>query len=437
MSAMYSGRDVVQLLQNQKTELEEALGNAESAKRRHQKVRSELEGQIKQATQDLGVALLPTLDAASIARAVHLTGYTPFQHQDPVTAREQERHTLAAQLQAIACNPAYANRELLRHPRTGSLMVKRAELLEHRKPWLDVLEAASHPRLSRLLEAQYGTDAYEVPFWRMSYYQDWEAGDAILERFPGKKHFGEIRDDIVQARETVPTLTSALEDVDRQITEGNALDHQYSHLYAQYQSLDERYLAEARRRLVEHLLTMEPKWIAPRLQADANVHALYLRASGLYAKGRYLDAMVEEHAGKLYQQLAPQVHKIDRDIQKFSRPKHYHAWWPRDVIDRRVRSRRDRFAKQQQKFETHYTTVYVYDDWNRARGYDDFVWWYLMTDNRWSGSYIPEVAAFEHAHPDWARHHHAVEQEYDDSEAAAAIAAADDTTSASYGVDAS
>jgi hypothetical protein len=310
--------------------------------------------------------------------------------------------------------------------------MRREELLGHRKPWAEVLETAEHPRLNRLLEVQYGTDAYAVPFWRASYYQDWEAGDELLERFPGKS-FAQIRDEVLQARETVGTFDSELADVDRQIAAGNALDHQYSQLYAEHQSLDERHLANARKRLVEHLLTMEPKWIGPRLQSDPNVHGLYLRAHGLATKGNYLNAMVDEHAGKLQEQLKPQLQKIEKDIQKFRRPKNLQAWWPRDVIDRRVKSRRERFQKQQQKFETHYTTVYVYDDWNRARGYDDFVWWYLMTDNRFGGSYIPEVAAFERTHPEWS--HHAPEPTYDDSDAAAAIAS--ESNDSSYAVDAS
>jgi hypothetical protein len=337
-------------------------------------------------------------------------------------------------LQTISNSPAYANRELLRHPRTGSLITKRDELVGHRKPWADVLEAASHPRLERLLDANYGLPEYSTPFWRMSYYQDWEAGDEILEKFPGKS-FADVRNEVLQARETVSTFDSELLDIQRQINEGVTLDQRYTQAYERYQSLDQRYLDEARRRLVEHLLTMEPKWIASRIQADPNVHALYLRASGLQAKDKYLGAMLQNHAGTLHQQLAPQIQKIDRDIQKFSRPKHYHAWWPRDVIDRRVRSRRERFQKQQQKFEQHYTTVYVYDDWDRARGYDDFVWWHLMTDNRWSGSYIPEVASFEQSHPEWQ--HHVPEPTYDDSDAAAAIAMSDSSDDSTYRVDAS
>ena len=290
MSSMYSGRDVVQMLQGQKTELEEALGNAESAKQRHHRVQSELAEQVRAASNDLAVAVLPALDPPSVARAIELTGYTPFQHQDPVAAREHERAELAARLQSIANNPAYANRELLRHPRTGSLITRREELLGHRKPWAEVLENAEHPRLERLLEVKYGTIDYSVPIWRLSYYQDWEAADEIVERFPGQT-FAQVRDEVLQARETVGTFDSELADVDRQIAEGAALDHQYSQIYGQYQSLDERHLANARKRLVEHLLTMEPKWISPRLQGDPNVQGLYLRANGLVAKGKYLDAM--------------------------------------------------------------------------------------------------------------------------------------------------
>ena len=143
--------------------------------------------------------------------------------------------------------------------------------------------------------------------------------------------------------------------------------------------------------------------------------------------------MVQEHAGKLKEQLAPALGKLDKDLAKFKRPKNLNAWWPRDVIDRRVKSRRERFVKQQQKFESHYTTVYVYDDWNRGRGYDDFVWWYLMTDNRFHGGYIPEVATFEQSHPGYVHHH---EADYDDSSAAAVIAD-QSRDEPSFGVDAS
>jgi hypothetical protein len=69
----------------------------------------------------------------------------------------------------------------------------------------------------------------------------------------------------------------------------------------------------------------------------------------------------------------------------------------------------------------------VYDDWSRARAYDDFVWWYLMTDGRVPGHYIPEVAVFEQHHPEWAQGLPATDHDdWDDSAAAAAIASADD-----------
>ena len=77
MSGMYSGRDVVQLLQNQKAELQEALGAADSAAQRHRRVQSEVNEQVAQATSDLGVALLPALDAPSLARAARMVCDAP------------------------------------------------------------------------------------------------------------------------------------------------------------------------------------------------------------------------------------------------------------------------------------------------------------------------------------------------------------------------
>lgn len=427
MNGMYAGHEVVQLLRKQREEVQYALSRADGAVAQHLQHRDELGQQYQQAVSDLGTTLLPQLDAAWLQRAVQLTGYTPFRHQDPIAAREAERAALREQLQQLDADPRFAERELLRHPRTGTLFVKRAELLGHRKPWADVLAAADHPRLERLLEVGYGTDAYAVPFWRLSYYQDWEAGDEILEKFPGKSGFGEVRDEVVRARETVATFDDELRDVDRHIADGVAIEQKRAEVANALFTLDQRWLDHARRRMIEHLMTIDPKVVKPLLDADPNLQLLYLRASGMVAKGRYLEAMVGESAGKMREALPQQLQKIDRDIAKFSRPKNLHAWWPREVIDRRTKSRRERYDKQFHRFETSYHTVYVYDDWSRARAYDDFVWWHLMTDGRVPGHYIPEVAAFEQHHPEWAQGLPAADRDdWDDSAAAAAIAASDD-----------
>lgn len=427
MNGMYSGGEVVQLLRKQREEVQHALNHADGIVARHMNDRDELGRQYQQSIADFGTALLPQLDPAWLQYVVQLTGYSPFRHQDPIVGRETERAQLTAQLQQIEADPRFAQRELLRHPRTGTLFVKREELLGHRKPWADVLEAAQHPRLQRLLEVGYGTEQYDVPFWRLSYYQDWEAADEILEKFAGKNGFGEVRDEVLRARETVSTFDQEIDVLNRQIAEGAAIEHQHTQIGQSLQTIDQRWLEHVRGRLVEHLMTIDPKVVKQMLASNANVQLLYLRASGLLAKGRYLEAMVGESAGKMRQDLPAQLQKIDRDIQKFGRPKNLHAWWPREVIDRRTRSRADRYDKQFQRFEKHYHTVYVYDDWSRARAYDDFLWWHLMTDGRVPGHYIPEVYSFEQQHPQWAQGLPAADHDdWDDSDAAAAIAAADD-----------
>lgn len=422
-SNMYSGGEVVALLRRQREEVQWALNTADGLEARALGDRDELGRQWTQAVADLGTALLPQLDPAWRDYVVQLTGYTPFQHEDPIAAREAERARLTAQLQQIEADPRYAERELQRHPRTGTLVVRREELLGHRKPWADVLAASQHERLERLLQVGYGTEKYDVPFWRLSYYQDWEAADEILERFPGKNGFGEVQSEILRARETVSTFDQELAEIDRELAAGVALEQQHDHVARTLQTVDQRWLDFARGRVVDHVMTVDQKLMKERLASNPNLQLLYLRASGMTAKGRYLEAMVKENTGKLRQDLPVQLQKIDRDIAKFSRPKNLHAWWPRDVIDRRTRSRGDRYQKQFQRFEKHYHTVYVYDDWSRARAYDDFVWWYLMTDGRVPGHYIPEVAVFEQHHPQWGQGLPAPDHDdWDDSDAAAAIA---------------
>lgn len=430
MSGTYTGGEVANLLRWQRDEIDGTIERANQALRHHERVKGELWAQLQQAQADLGAALLPQLDPAWLARAIQLTGYTPFQHQDPIAQREGERARLQAELAQIDADPAMRDAELLRHPRTGTLVVKRGELTGHRAPWADVLERAAHPRLPHLLDVGYGTESYDVPFWRLSYYQDWEAGDEILEKFPGKS-FGEVRAEILQARDTVATFDQAIGDVDRQLAHGWELERRRAQLADQLYHHDARYLQGARERLVQHLLTVDPKAVKPWVAADPNVELLFLRASGLAAKLRYLDAMIQEHAQKPSAQLFQQRMDLERQIAKYSRPKKLYATYPRDVIDHRTRSRKERWDKHFRRLESSYTTVYVYDDWSRGRAYHDLSWWHVMTDGRASGSYIPEVAAFEREHPDWTP-----AREHDDDDAAAAAIAAE-TTSSSLGVDAS
>src|SRR5262249_35901624 len=159
-----------------------------------------------QATRDLGAALLPELTREHVARAVSLTGYASLAQEDPVGALAREQAAVAARVQEIEQDPRFRDRELLRHPRTGSLTRAKAELEELRAPLHAALSAAEHPRLERLLEVGYGTPSYGVGFWRMSYYEDWKAGDEILAKFPEKKFWSDVRDEVLRARDAVGPL---------------------------------------------------------------------------------------------------------------------------------------------------------------------------------------------------------------------------------------
>ena len=105
-----------------------------------------------------------------------------------VKAQLAERsQQISARTAEISELPIFQNRLLLRAPRTGTLVREITELEEFREPLAQVLQKAGHPRLQRLLDVEYGLPSYSVPFWRLSYFADWKAGDEIVERGHGRQ----------------------------------------------------------------------------------------------------------------------------------------------------------------------------------------------------------------------------------------------------------
>ena len=125
------------------------------------------------------------------------------------------------------------------------------------------MERCRHPRLARLLEAGYGTSRYAVPFWRMSYYADWKAGDEILERFPGKKEFAEVLAEYLEAVRTLETYDPKLESLKAEFTAGVQLEEELGASRQGLESLEPRWLGLARIALAEHLEAL-PAGVARR-----------------------------------------------------------------------------------------------------------------------------------------------------------------------------
>jgi hypothetical protein len=393
-------REFLAAASKEKAELEAAVRDLDGFVAQHGERRREVAAEKNQAMADFAAALLPALTAEAIAEAVRRTGCQALAQGDPIAQLTRERATAEQKLAAIDADPRYRDRELLRAPRTGTLVRHVDELREFRGPLADLVDKTRHPRLERLLESGYGTSDYAVGWWRLSYFSDWKAADEILERFPGK-HFAEVREDLLEARRSIEVYDEQIADLERQIAGGEALEREHDDTAARLASLPELVLGQARERLVQHVQGLELGDLAGRLADSPDLALLWKRASGLAAKVEYLDRIVEAEVVRPREELKQKLAKTSAEITKWSRPKYASARYPDDQFRHRFIERQGRARRTFERAEKTYQTVYVYDRWDRPSLVENLLWWDIMTHGRWDGGYIPQVASFRESHPDY------------------------------------
>lgn len=418
----YSAHDFLRAAAQQRGELQAVIAECARLEEIHAGRRSDIAARASRALEELVVTLLPSMGEAPRARAAALTGYLPLIHPDVATSLTGERQWLSQRIAAIEADPRFAQRELLRAPRVGSLTRAIEELEQFRAPLVGVLVQAAHPRLERLLQVGYGTDAYQEKWWRSAYYADWEAADQIVERFPGKT-FAEVRDEYLKTREAVDVYDARLAEIRREWTAGQALETEHARHSAALPTVDARHLQRARHALAQHIKDTDISALGQKLAADPDIEILAKRWHGLAHKLVYIDKIAETELGSLRGEAMHMLLKLDRDIAKYSRPKNAYAQIPGDVFERRFQGRRARYEKGFERFRTTYDTVHAFDRFDAANLAQNFLWWDLMTDGRIDGDFIPEVASFHGRHPGYRYQGERFDDDMDT--AAAAVAAAD------------
>lgn len=399
MSRTYHTQDFVYAGSNQRTALRQQLAVAEHYRTLHHKRRAEIERSYAEATGELARAILPGFTLEILQRAAALTGYQRPIAEDALGAMERERASLKQRIAQIEADPRFAQRELLRHPSTGSLTRGLREIEEMIAPMKDVLERCQHVRLGRLIESGYGTPEYGTAFWRLSYYRDWEAADDILERFADKQVFSEVRDEYLRAFQAYGPLDAERARISAEIAAGEALEREHQARSQALATLAARWLEQVRRATVTFLFECPPGALGSRLSKDAEVELLFKRAAGLYHKIKYLDAIVQYQVDAFVFDAKKALAKIDKDLTKYRRAKHAHTRFPAAMFERRFRDRSATYQKRWQRFEKTYTRVYAFDRWDRAHLDNDLLWWNVMTDGRVAGDFIAEVHEFHRARP--------------------------------------
>jgi hypothetical protein len=396
----------------EKAELERAVAELDRLAGEHHQRRAAVETDAAQAMAELTQGLLPELTRPALERAVQLSGCAALIQEDLLGAMDRERAGLEQRRAAIEADRRFADRELLRAPRTGQLTRHIAELEEFRAPLVELVARAAHPRLERLLENGYGTEAYQVGWWRWSYYSDWKAGDEIAERFPGKS-FADVRADLVEARGSIAAFDQQLDGLRREVADGEALEGEHARVGEYLATIPERALAAARARLAGHLGGLEVADLGDRLAREPDLALGWKRVSGLRTKLAYLDQIVDEQLVKPRAAMRQQLLKVSQEITKWSRPKLAYAQYPADQYQRRFVDRQGRAWRTVDRYRKTYDTVYVFDRYDRGSLVEDFLWWDLMTGGRIQGGFIPGIADWHAAHPGytytpdpWQAHDH-------------------------------
>lgn len=350
----------------------------------------------------LAVALLPELSPTALERAARLTGCPALSRHDLIARREEDRRARTAELAETEADPRFANAAGIM-TRLGE---KRAEQLGESAPARQLSEKFQHPRLSRLIESGYDTPSYKTAFWQLEFYDDWKAGDEILERFPDLETFSRLRPQILDTWKAVEESDRAIAEIDSRIADVEAVRRRSEELRRYLERLDERHLEEAHECLIQYLLEGDMAAIDQHLSAEPTLAELFKTLRGVAAKALYLERINTQLAAELTQ-LEELKNKADRDMYKWQRPKRYSETLADTDYDRRYIVPRDKIRRRRERYARMTETIRGYNEYGRVSFAGNVLWWDVFTDGSFDGDFIPEVSAFHQDHPDyqWPRHH--------------------------------
>lgn len=393
--------EVVQAAEWQRQFFAHQVAEGRRATDQHRATMAAAETEYQKAAHDLGVALLPSLHPAAIERAAGVAGYAPLLHERIPEKVEAQRRDIQQRLRAIEGDRRYQELELMLHPRTGTLTRKLAEVDGHLGACAHFLQQCQHPRLYRLLEAGYGTPAYKGGWWRLSSWRDDSAAKEIAARFPGKSFF-ELRAEYDRVMDAHKKLSLERQNVEAQIHNVKDLADTHERLRGELATLDDKWLAWARERVVGHMLGVDGAHMARWLDREPATKMLFLRASGAKAKAPYLEAVFQRDVASPMREWEQRVAKYAGMVQQYQRrPKPM----PADKYQKMFPDRRQKTDAQWRRYQKTYGKVSGFNKYHVAAaavgaGAVTYLWWDLMTDGS-PGDYVPEVRHFREQHRDY------------------------------------
>jgi len=398
-------------------------------RRRRQKLEDELralEAREQGALDMLLAGLLPDGSPAAAARAAEWTRFAELAREPPAASAEREITTRRERVAEIERDPRWVERVALRDPDVGTLTVPLREHEEHLAPLDAVLRRAEHPRLDHLLACGYGTPDYDVGWWRLSYYRDWEAGDEVLEQFPDhEEDFGRFRDYYLELVRAAEALRAEVERLRAEVRAGEDLEVEHRDTLAAIQTAPQRALDHARQRLGSFLADLGPQHLHDLLDPASPAGVSALRWAGLRKQREYLDELERHVLTPMEQTWSRDLAKLRRKVLKFSRPKHRYTRFRSDEFERTFADRSAKYAQRWRVYDASYEALREFDRYHEGSLARDHLWWDTICDGRLKGKQLPSVARFRTHRPDYRYQRPKRRTRDDEAAAAAAIAGAD------------
>lgn len=286
------------------------------------------------------------------------------------------------------------------------LETKRNELEPlYKHTHLEWQKLQAQEKLAELIARGYGTDQYAhrgwFRFFNKQFLDDWRCADAAAEA-QGFASFEELRIAYNDRAEQMQVLGRDWNELGEQKAAIERLEQEREHLILAESELPK----ETYREMGERIAAILDNGKSPLVDSLPNPDALRSRLneiSGMSAQTEYLDGLrtqVERESATI----AERAEKLRQERNRYAENRHRYRnkQFSDDQWNKRFGGHRTaRYEPIYGRYQRASDTVYVFHDYNRASGLDDFLWWDVMTDGRMDGNFIPEVREWRDHNPDY------------------------------------
>jgi hypothetical protein len=369
------------------------LGLAEDTEKR----RNELAERLNVAATQLADALLPDLSQISFQALSEKLGMPELMG---ILRRGQDRETkIDARVAAIEASEPYQTRDSVRG-RAELQLDEVRPLFDHALKDLRYLD--SLPRMQQLMTRQYGTPDYPHRGWwryfKREFLEDWKRADEACAALKAAS-FPEVAARYRERQEQCEVLGRTVHDIEDKLKTISDLEEERERLLAERAAQPDAMRLEAGKRMAS-LLKSNTKLIE-QLGFPETLQGRIRETDGMEHQVEYLQKLrvkIEEDAAEVQERAAKL--RDERDRYNSNMYRYRNKQFTNDQFAKRFR-RDARYDKLYNRYERTGNTVYVFNDYNRTSGLEDFLWWDVMTDGRMDGNFIPEVQEYGAANPNY------------------------------------